>query len=116
MRIGRFVAIAAGVAFMALAGAGSAEARNVSATSDVNMRIGPGAHHDRVGKMHRGQRGRLLRCNYGGNWCLIDARRGPTGWVNARYLRRAGGGGGGHHHGGGRVCFYGAGGYICFGS
>ena len=112
MELRKFAAVAASAALLAFAGTTAADARNVAATTTVNMRSGAGPNHYVVGRMHRGQRGDLIRCSHSGRWCLVDARRGPTGWVNARYLRRAGGGG---HHKGNRICFYGAGGYICFG-
>lgn len=65
-----------------------AKAREVQAvaTTDLNMRQGPGTRYRPVLLVPRGARVSVLRCTNGYEWCEINyAAR--AGWVAARYLR-----------------------------
>ncbi|WP_048648068.1 peptidase inhibitor family I36 protein [Nitratireductor soli] len=65
-----------------------AKARDVVAvaTSDINMRQGPGTRYRPVLLVPRGARVSVLRCTNAYEWCEINyAAR--AGWVAARYLR-----------------------------
>lgn len=63
---------------------------NLAANDTLNVRAGPGAGHEVVGRRVNGDRVRNLGCRMAGDsrWCQIEADAGRTfvGWVNGRYL------------------------------
>ena len=80
---------AGGLAALALlATAGSAFAATAYATSNVNVRSGPGTGYGVVDTLRRGERVDVQQCR--GSWCYVE-KRGPDGWVSASYLGRSGG-------------------------
>lgn len=90
--------IASGLATLAvLATTAAASAAPAFATSNVNVRSGPGTGYAVVDALRRGERVDVQYCR--GSWCYIE-KRGPDGWVSANYLSSGGGGGGGGWNGG----------------
>lgn len=84
--------MAGGLAALALmATAGAAMAAPAYATGNVNVRSGPSAGYGVVDVMRRGEQVEVQQCR--GSWCFVE-RRGPDGWVSARYLDRGYNGGG----------------------
>lgn len=80
--------MAGGLAALALmATAGTAFAAPANATSNVNVRSGPGTHYSVVDALRRGERVDVQQCR--GSWCYVE-KRGPDGWVSANYLERGG--------------------------
>ncbi|MBU1306502.1 MAG: SH3 domain-containing protein [Alphaproteobacteria bacterium] len=73
-----------------LATSGAAFAATAYATSNVNVRSGPGTHYRAVDTLTRGERVDVQQCR--GSWCYVE-KRGPDGWVSANYLSRGGDGG-----------------------
>lgn len=75
----------AGLALLATtAGAFAAPA---FASSNVNVRSGPGTSYRAIDTMRRGERVDVQQCR--GSWCFVE-RSGPDGWVSANYLDRRG--------------------------
>ncbi len=67
-----------------LAGASLASAAPaVTATTDLNVRAGPGPRHPVVGVIGRGQPAILDGCIQGSKWCSVN---GGEGWVYSDYL------------------------------
>ena len=62
---------------------GPAAASSAVATGAVNVRTGPGTGYRIVDSLTKGEQVRVTEC--AANWCLVH-RRGPDGWVSARYL------------------------------
>ena len=78
--------IAGGITVLALLGTGGAAmAAPAFATSNVNVRSGPGTSYGVVDTLRRGERVEVEYCQ--GNWCFVE-KRGPDGWVSANYLDR----------------------------
>lgn len=73
-----------------LATTAAASAAPAVATSNVNVRSGPGTGYGVVDALRRGERVDVQYCR--GSWCYIE-KRGPDGWVSANYLSTGGGGG-----------------------
>lgn len=73
--------IGAGVLF---ATAATAFAAPAVATGSVNVRSGPSTGYARVDTLQRNQLVEVTGCRNG--WCYIE-KRGPDGWVSARYLQ-----------------------------
>ncbi len=69
-----------------LSAASGALAVEVEATTDVNVRTGPGTSFGILDALNRGERVTILECNSSGSWCYVD-QDGPDGWVSARYLQ-----------------------------
>ncbi|HEV7292320.1 MAG TPA: SH3 domain-containing protein [Devosia sp.] len=67
-----------------LASAGIALAAPAAATTNVNVRSGPGTGYGVVDALRRGERVEVTGCR--GGWCYVE-KRGPDGWVSANYLR-----------------------------
>lgn len=66
--------------------AGPAYARSMAtATSDLNIRSGPGPDFQVVGAMAANSDADLIGCQEGGNWCQVSYN-GQDGWVYSRYL------------------------------
>ena len=84
MATGIAVAAAALVVFLPAAWAAPG-----TATSNVNVRSGPGTGYAVVDTLRRGEQVDVQRCQ--GSWCYI-VKRGSDGWVSANYLSRSGGG------------------------
>ncbi len=75
-----------------LATTAAASAAPAVATSNVNVRSGPGTGYGIVDALRRGERVDIQYCR--GSWCYIE-KRGPDGWVSANYLSTGGGWDGG---------------------
>jgi uncharacterized protein YraI len=73
--------IVAGAAILGFAEAATASPAVITAT--VNIRSGPGIYYYVIGTAYRGQYVDVRGCQSG--WCYIE-KRGPDGWVSARYL------------------------------
>lgn len=59
----------------------------ISEGNRLNVRGGPGTGNAVVGKLLAGQGGlSLVECDAGAEWCLVNAGRGPMGWVATRFL------------------------------
>lgn len=81
--------IASGLATLAvLATTAAASAAPAFATSNVNVRSGPGTGYGVVDALRRGERVDIQYCR--GSWCFVE-KRGPDGWVSSRYLSSGGG-------------------------
>lgn len=80
--IGAALAVGALVASTAAASAAPAYA-----TSNVNVRSGPGTGYAIVDALRRGQQVDIQYCQ--GSWCFVE-KPGPDGWVSANYLDRRG--------------------------
>lgn len=77
---------------------------NAVATSNVNVRRGPGTSYAVVDVLRSGQSVRISNCT--GGWCWVN-HGGPSGWVSQNFLSRTGGGGGGDGSTARRrACFY----------
>jgi len=80
--------MAGGLALATLvATAGIANAAPGFATSNVNVRSGPGTSYRVIDTLQRGQRVDIRQCQ--GSWCFVS-KPGPNGWVSANYLSRGG--------------------------
>lgn len=56
------------------------------ASSDVNMRTGPGPKYPVIRAIPKGAVVNILYCNFNGTWCDLTYN-GQPGWVYSRYLR-----------------------------
>jgi uncharacterized protein YraI len=83
------VAVAAAAAIMFLP---AAQAAPGYATTNVNVRSGPGTGYAVVGTLARGQEVDVQRCQSG--WCYV-VQSGRNGWVSSSYLAADRGGSGG---------------------
>ena len=85
-------------------GGGGGGRGNAVATTNLNVRSGPGTRYHVVAVLKRGEAVRIDSCSAG--WCWVN-HRGPSGWASQNHLERTSGGGGG---GGVRptreACFY----------
>jgi uncharacterized protein YraI len=75
--------VAAAAAFVSLSA--SAYAQSVSATTDLNVRAGPGPQYPVVGMIGAGQSTTLQGCLENSKWCSV-ASTGGEGWVYSDYL------------------------------
>ncbi len=66
----------------------AAQAAPATATSNVNVRSGPGTNYSAVDVLQRGERVDVQNCQ--GSWCYI-VQDGPNGWVSSSYLNATGG-------------------------
>ena len=81
-------ALTFGIAMAALVGSSvAALAAPAYATSNVNVRSGPGTGYGQVDVLHRGESVDIDYCR--GSWCFVN-KSGPDGWVSASYLSRGG--------------------------
>lgn len=121
MKLGQATMMLAIVVATAFTGVSVAYAARAIATDNTNVRAGPSTDYRVVGRMVRGERLFVRRCNRPGTWCLVDRNRGRDGWVRSRSLTHRGGGsyrpwdGSSRPGGGFDVCFFGANGRICLG-
>lgn len=80
--------LGSGLAALAMiATTAAASAAPAYATSNVNVRSGPGTGYRVVDTLRRGEAVDVQYCR--GSWCFIQ-KRGPDGWVSANYLNRGG--------------------------
>ena len=80
--------ISAGLAALALlVTSAAASAAPAFATSNVNVRSGPGTGYRTIDSLRRGERVDVQYCE--GSWCFVE-KAGPDGWVSASYLDRGG--------------------------
>jgi uncharacterized protein YraI len=75
---------AAGAALLAMTGAAFAQSA-VQATTDLNVRSGPGPQHEVLGVIGAGESATLDGCLEGSKWCVV-AFNGGQGWVYSDYL------------------------------
>ena len=81
-------ALTFGIAAAALLGSSiAALAAPAYATSNVNVRSGPGTGYGQVDVLRRGDSVDIDYCR--GSWCFVN-KSGPDGWVSASYLSRGG--------------------------
>jgi uncharacterized protein YraI len=80
----KFLVSAAAGALLAMTGAAFAQSA-VVATTDLNVRAGPGGQHEVIGVIGAGQSAELNGCLESGRWCVI-AFNGGEGWVFSDYL------------------------------
>lgn len=85
----RTVAIAA-LASVAFSGAAYAQMQT-QATTDLNIRSGPGPTFEIVGVIPTGASAMLDGCQQGGNWCRVSYE-GRQGWAFSDYLTASVGG------------------------
>src|SRR5262245_7395114 len=74
-----------------LAMSGAAFAATATATTDLNIRAGPGPSHQVIGVLGAGQSIDITGCIQGSKWCTI-ATSGGQGWVYSDYLTASFGG------------------------
>jgi SH3-like domain-containing protein len=79
----RKIAIGAATALM-LSGAAHAQTM-VTASTDLNVRSGPGSHYPVVGMIDVNGQADVQGCQEGGNWCQVSYN-GVEGWAYAQYL------------------------------
>lgn len=77
--------LAASVALFALSGAAALAQSAVTATTDLNVRAGPGPQHAVVGVIGAGQSATLNGCLENSKWCTVATANGE-GWVYSDYL------------------------------
>lgn len=79
--------------FAALASAATlsaAQAQTIgTATTDVNIRSGPGPEHRVIGMIRSRQRANVIGCIEGSRWCQVDFR-GRRGWTYSQYMTLSG--------------------------
>lgn len=77
--------LTATTAALALLGATAAHATTATATTDLNIRSGPGAWHEVVGVIDAEGEAEVLGCYEEANWCEVTYN-GTTGWAYGEYL------------------------------
>lgn len=80
-------------AVLSFAFVGAAQAQTTgTATTDLNIRSGPGPEQPVIGHMKSRQKAQILGCIEGSLWCRIEFK-GRQGWAYSQYmLLKAGGG------------------------
>lgn len=78
------IALAAGSALLALANPAFSQ-QAVVATTDLNVRAGPGPQHQVVGMIGAGQSAELRGCLENSKWCTVAFANGE-GWAYSDYL------------------------------
>jgi hypothetical protein len=80
-------------AILSFALAGTAQAQTVgTATTDLNIRSGPGPEQPVIGLIKARQRAQILGCVEGSLWCQVQFR-GRQGWAYSQYMSLQAGGG-----------------------
>jgi uncharacterized protein YraI len=80
-------------AIVSLASVGAAHAQTTgTATTDLNIRSGPGPEQPVIGLIKARQQTRILGCIEGSLWCQVDFR-GQIGWAYSQYMSLAAGSG-----------------------
>ena len=87
LNIATGIAVAATAAVVFLP---AAQAAPGYATSNVNVRSGPGTNFGVVDTLVRGQQVDVQQCQ--GSWCFV-AKPGPDGWVSSNFIQAGSGGG-----------------------
>jgi uncharacterized protein YraI len=82
------VSAGAGAALLAFAGVAAADTM-VSATTDLNVRAGPGPEYQVIGFLGAGQQAPLTGCLKDSRWCTVSTANGE-GWVYSDYLTAEG--------------------------
>ena len=73
-------------ALMSAAMLSAAQAQTIgTATTDLNLRSGPGPEHAVMGMMRDRQRASVMGCIEGSRWCQVDFR-GRIGWAYSQYM------------------------------
>lgn len=80
----KFLVSAAAGALLAMTGSAFAQSA-VVATTDLNVRAGPGPQHQVVGVIGAGQSANLNGCLEASKWCVVAFNDGE-GWVYSDYL------------------------------
>ena len=80
----KFLVSAAAGAVLAMTGTAFAQSA-VVATTDLNVRAGPGPQHQVLGVLGAGQSATLNGCLEGSKWCVVAFENGD-GWVYSDYL------------------------------
>jgi uncharacterized protein YraI len=78
------ISAGAGAALVAFAGVAAADTM-VSATTDLNVRAGPGPEYQVIGVLGAGQEAPLTGCLQNSRWCTVSTANGD-GWVYSDYL------------------------------
>ena len=78
------VLTAAAAALLAASGTAFAQS-GVTATTDLNVRAGPGPNYEVVGVLGAGESATLNGCLENSKWCVV-AVNGKDGWVYSDYL------------------------------
>jgi uncharacterized protein YraI len=81
---GILISAGAGAALLAFAGVAAADTM-VSATTDLNVRAGPGPEYQVIGVLGAGQEAPLTGCLQNSRWCTVSTANG-NGWVYSDYL------------------------------
>ncbi|MET0867542.1 MAG: DUF1236 domain-containing protein [Pseudorhodoplanes sp.] len=72
---------------------GAAQAQTVgTATTDLNLRTGPGPEQPVIGFIKTRQKANIIGCVEGSLWCQVSFR-GKTGWAYSQYMSLQAGGG-----------------------
>jgi uncharacterized protein YraI len=85
------VLFSAAILSFALIGAAQAQTTG-TATTDLNIRSGPGPEQPVIGLIKAHQQARILGCIEGSLWCQVDYR-GQIGWSYSQYMSLKAGGG-----------------------
>lgn len=85
MGFARHTGIIAAVLLALMLSAGQALAVEAAATTDLNVRSGPGTSFVIVDTLDRGEVVDVVECTAAGTWCRI-LHAGPDGWVSRSYL------------------------------
>jgi uncharacterized protein YraI len=80
----KFTMLATAGALLALSGGAFAQS-TAQATTELNVRAGPGSNYPVIGVLAAGQATTIKGCLANGKWCSI-AEAGGEGWVYADYL------------------------------
>lgn len=80
-------------AVLSFAFLGAAQAQTIgTATTDLNIRSGPGPEQPVIGYMKSRQKAQILGCIEGSLWCQIEFK-GRQGWAYSQYMSLKAGGG-----------------------
>jgi uncharacterized protein YraI len=85
------ILLSAAVISFALAGAAQAQTIG-TATSDLNLRSGPGPEQPVIGLIKARHKARIIGCVEGSLWCQVEYR-GKEGWAYSQYMSLQAGGG-----------------------
>lgn len=83
------IALLATVASLAMIGSAQAQT-TATATTDLNLRSGPGPEHPIIGNMNANRRASVIGCIEGSKWCQVNYR-GVQGWAYSQYMTLSGG-------------------------
>src|SRR5215207_5128292 len=81
------------VAVASIALIGAAQAQTIgTATTDLNLRSGPGPEQPVIGFIKARQKANIIGCIDGSLWCQVNFR-GKQGWAYSQYMSLQAGGG-----------------------